>query len=69
LHAPSGPLAELVDALRLDRVSVRRLVAADHAAFTPVAARGNPGSEVDPLNELEAALDRIALDFPDGTPS
>lgn len=62
--APSKALAELVDALRLERVALLRLVSADHAAFAPIAARGNATVEKDALADLEAALDRIALDSP-----
>ena len=65
LRAPQGALAELLDALRLDRNSLRRLIAADHAVFAPVAARGKPNNEAAGFEELEAALDRIALDSPD----
>lgn len=67
LQAPQGPLAELVDALRLDRSALRRLIAADHAAFAPVSARGNQVTETDAFAELEAALDRLALDSPDSS--
>jgi len=61
---PKMALAELVNALRLDRASLLRLVSADHMAFGAVAARGN-AAEPDDLLEFEAALDRIALDSPD----
>jgi hypothetical protein len=65
LRASPRALAELLDALRIDRASLRRLIASDHAAFAPAVARRGTSAESDDFAGLEAALDRIALDDPE----
>ena len=65
LQASHRPLAELIDALHIDRNSLRRLIAADHAVFAPATARNAALPAVDDFAGLEAALDRIALDDPE----
>lgn len=65
LRASPRGLAELLDALRIDRASLRRLVAADHAVFASAVARRGASPESDDFAGLEAALDRIALDDPE----
>lgn len=66
LQSPADALAEIVNALRLNRASTRRLISADRSRFESVAARSNSATPgVDPFAELEATIERIGLDFPD----
>jgi len=59
-----GAIAQLLQALGIDRGTLRRLVAADHAKFGTVVSRGADTLADDDWQGLEAALDRLDLDSP-----
>jgi hypothetical protein len=71
-HAPRLALATLANALRIERDTFRRLIAADHAQFAGAGAtaRGWAGISDDAAawRALDAAFERVALDDPARAP-